>query len=247
MRFGPMFFCERICMKTLNNHGVSSIAAALTLVILAAFGGVLTYLVAAGSVGRMHHVSQVQAFYVTQAGIEYAVKKVYDGQNEIVDPPGLNFADGVFTISRAGRTLTITSTVGDAVRVHSVDSPTEADCTVIDTSQVNLGANDTRIQQIHFNKICLATVTITQMQFSWVPDGGERLTDIRIESSTVYTNPLGAPSGTLLEITDYVLNNPNTHVINQVQFDSDMSSKTVTLSFIMGDNSTKTVTFETED
>lgn len=234
-------------MKTFNNKGVSSIAAVLTLLILAALGGVLTYLVAAGSVGRMHHVSGLQALYVTQAGIEWAVKRVYDQQNEIVGPPGIAFAGGNFTVERDGRTLTITGTVGDAVRVHSVDSPTEADCTDIDTSHVNLGANDTRIQQVQFSKICLATTTIVQWQLSWVPDNGERLTEIRVENSTLYTNPAGAPSGTLLETVDYTLTNPNTNVVNRIDFDSNMEDKEVTLSFIMADNSVKTVTFETED
>lgn len=234
-------------MKTFSNRGVSSIAAALTLLVLAALGAVLTYLVAAGSVGRMHHVSQEQALYVTQAGIEWAVKRVYDQQSEIAAPPGISFAGGAFTVERDGRTLTITGTVGDAVRAHSVDSPTEADCTEIDTSNVNLGANDTRIQQIQFRKICLTTTTIVQWQLSWTPDNGERLTEIRVENLTLYTNPLGATSGTLLETTDYVMTNPNTNVINRIQFDSNMENKEVTLSFIMADTSVKTVTFETED
>ncbi|MBI4223691.1 MAG: hypothetical protein HY609_02055, partial [Deltaproteobacteria bacterium] len=210
-------------------------------------GGVLTYMVAAGSVGRTNHVNQVQAFYVTQAGIEYAVKRVYDQQIETVDPPGISFAGGSFTVVRDGRTLIVTGTVGNAERIYSVDSPTEADCTLIDTTQVNLGQNDTVIQQIHFRKICLVLTTVAQMQFTWVNDNGERLTDIRIENSNVYTNPIGAPSGTLLEIVDYALTNPNIHVMNRAKFDSDMSGKTVTLSFIMGDGSTKTVTFDTED
>lgn len=235
-------------MKTFSDqNGVSSIAAALTLLILAAFGGVLTYMVAAGSVGRMNHVSQLQALYVTQAGIEWAVKRVYDQQNEIVDPPGISFANGTFTVARSGRTLTVTGTVGNAVRAHRVDSPTEADCTDIDTSNVNLGANDTRIQQIQFRKICLTTTTIVQMQLSWLPNNGERLTEIRIESTTVYTNPAGATSGTLLETADYVMTGPNTNVINRIQFNADMEDKDVTLSFIMADSSVKTVTFETED
>lgn len=234
-------------MKIFNNSGISTLAAALTLLILAAFGAVLTYLVAAGSVGRMNHVSQLQALYVVQAGIEYAVKRVYDQQNEIVNPPGISFTNGTFTVARAGRTLTITGTVGEAVRVHRVDSPTEADCILIDTSNINLTHSGERITQVNFRKICLATITIAQMQLSWLPNNGERLNEIRIESQTVYTNPLGAPSGTLLETVDYSMTNPNNNVINWFEFDSDMEDKNVTLSFIMGDGTTKTVTFETED
>lgn len=234
-------------MKIFSNKGVSTIAAVLTLLILAALGAVLTYLVAAGAVGLGNHLSSVQAFYVAQAGLEYAVKRIYEGQSEIVNPPGLSFGEGSFTVSRSGRTLTITATVGDAVRVYKTDSPTEADCTEIDASNVNLGENGKKIQQVQFRKVCLTTTTITQMQLSWVPDGGEKLTSIKIENLTVYDNPLGASSGTLLDITDYVLNNPNTHVINWFKFNASMEDKTVTLSFYMSDNSVRTATFETED
>lgn len=233
-------------MKTLNK-GVSSIAAALTLLVLAALGAVLTYLVAAGSVGRSNHVSLVKALYVTQAGIEYAVKRVYDQQNEIIAAPGKTFGQGSFTVSRAGRTLTITGTVGEAIRVHSIDSPTEADCTLVDTKNVNLTHGGKKVTQVNFRKICLTQTTIDKMQLSWVTNNGEKLKEIKIENLTVYTNPLGATSGTLLEIVDYLMTTPNNNIINWFEFDSDMEDKNMTLSFIMGDGSTKTTLFETED
>ena len=63
-------------MLIFNNKGIASIAAALTLLILAALGAVLTYMVAAGSVDRGNHLSSAQAFYVTQAGMEYGIKRI---------------------------------------------------------------------------------------------------------------------------------------------------------------------------
>lgn len=234
-------------MSIFSDKGISTIAAALTLLILAAMGAVLTYLVAAGSVGRMHRLSGAQALYVVQAGIEYAVKRVYDQQNEIVNPPGLSFGEGSFTVSRSGLTLTVTGTVGDAVRVHSVDSPTEADCTTIDTSNINLTHSGKRIQGINFRKTCLTSITVDKMQLSWIPNNNEKLKEIKIENLIVYTNPAGSSSGTLIEITDYTVTNGNNNVINWFEFSADMEDKDVTLSFIMGDGSTKTVTFETED
>ncbi len=226
-------------------RGISTIAAALTLLILVAMGGVITYLVAAGSARRADHVSSAQALYVTQAGIEHAVKKVYDQQNEIVPPPGINFAGGSFTVSRSGKTLTVTATVGNAVRVHSIDSPTQADCTVIDTSNVNLTHSGKRIQGINFRKVCLTTTTVDKMQLTW--QNSHKIKEIKIENAIVYTNPAGASSGTLLEIADYTMTNGNNNVINWFEFSGDMEEQDITLSFIMGDGSTKTVTFETPD
>lgn len=230
-------------MTTFNDRGISTIAAALTLLILAAMGAVLTYMVAAGSVGRMNHLSGSQALYVTMAGIEYGVKKVYEQEDENVPSPGISFGEGSFIVSRSGRTITVTGTVGDAVRVYSVDSPTEADCTVIDTSSINLTHGGKRIQGVNFRKICLTSTTVDKMQLSWVPDNGEKIKQIKIENTTVYTNPLGASSGTLLETTDYTSTTGNNNVINWFEFSADIEGKEITLSFIMSDESTKTVIF----
>ena len=155
----------------------------------------------------------------------------------------VSFGGGTFTISQAARTITVTGTVGDAVRSHSVDSPTEADCTLIDTSNYNLSHDGDDISSITFRKICLTQITVTQMQFSWDPDGAERIERIRIESTTIYNNPAGAPSGTLLDVADYTATTGNNNVINDIEWDNDMEGKTVTMTWTFADNTTKTVTF----
>lgn len=235
-------------MKIFNRKtGVSTIAALFALLSMVAMGTVIAYLVAAGSESRTNHLLASQAFYVTQAGIEYGVRKIYEGASPVVASPGVSFGKGSFTISQSGKTLTVTGTVGNAVRIHKVDSPTEADCTKIDTSNVNLGSNDTKVQQITFRKICLTQITIDKMQYSWTPDNGEKLTEIKIENIKVYDNPAGAPSGTLLDIADYVVTTGNNTVINWIQFNGDMENKTMTFTWTFGDSSTKTETFEIED
>lgn len=234
-------------MKIFNKRGVSSIAALLTLLSLAAMGVVIAYLVASGETSRANHLLSSRAFYVTQAGIEWAIKRIYDGQNEIVSAPGQAFGPGTFTVSRVGRTLTVTGTVGNAVRLQKVDSPTEADCTSIDVSNVNLVSNNKTIKNIYFHKICLTSITIDKMQFTWVTNGGEKLKKIKIESSTVYDNPSGSSSGTLLDTADYTVVNGNNNVFNNIDFSASMEEKTVTMTWTMGDTSTKTVTFQTED
>ncbi len=81
------------------------------------------------------------------------------------------------------------------------------------------------------------------MQFSWDPDGAERIERIRIESTTIYNNPAGAPSGTLLDVADYTATTGNNNVINDIEWDNDMEGKTVTMTWTFADNTTKTVTF----
>ncbi len=232
-------------MKIGNNifGGVSVIAAMLMLLTLIALGGVISYLVASGEEGRSGQLASTQAFYVTQAGIEYAIKRIYDGQSEIVNPPGKTFGRGSFTVSRSGRTLTVTGTVGNAVRVQKVDSPTEADCTDIDASNSDLSGDGKKIQHTYFRKICLAQITVDKMQFSWVTDGNQKLDEIKIEDAKVYDNPAGSPSGTLLDIADYTVTNGNNNVINYVRFKQSIEGVTMTMTWTFGDATTKTVTF----
>ncbi|MDO8526400.1 MAG: hypothetical protein Q7T03_01790 [Deltaproteobacteria bacterium] len=235
-------------MKTFNKKGgISTIAALLTLLSLVAMGAVISYLVSAGEESRANHFLSTQAMYVTQGGIEHAVKKIYDGEDEIIVPPGKAFGNGSFTVSRSGLTLTVTGTVGDAVRVHKVDSPTEADCTLIDVTNANLSHDGKTVASITFRKICLATITIDKMLFTWVSDNAERLKQIKIESSTIYDNPAGAPSGTLLDVADYTVLNGNNNVINKIEWNSDMEDKTITMTFTMADGTTKSATFEVDD
>ena len=233
----------RINCRRKERGGVSVVAAMLMLLSLMALGGVISYLVAVGEESRGAQLSSAQALYVTQAGIEYAVKRIYDGQSEIVNPPGQTFGNGSFTVSRSGLTLTATGIVGSATRVHKVDSPTQADCTVLDVSNADLGGDDKELKHIYFRKSCLVQLVIDKMTFSWTPDGGQKVKEIKIEEARVYDNPAGAPSGTLLEIADYVASNDNNNVINHVKFNADIEDVVMTMTFHLGDGTTKTATF----
>ena len=234
-------------MKTGNRRGgISTIAALLTLLSLAAMGAVISYLVSAGEEGRANHLLSSQAFYVTQAGVEYAIKRVYDGQNEIVTAPGKTFGRGSFTVSRSGLTLTVTSTVGNATRVDKIDSPTQADCITIDASNVDSG-DGKDIKHIYLHKICLPQVVIDKMTISWVADGGQKMTLIQIESSKVLDNPTGVSSGTLNDIADYTISNGNNNVINHIKFKTSVSNTTMTMTLTMGDGTTKSATFNIEE
>lgn len=227
-----------------NNHGgVSVVAAMLMLLSLMAMGGVISYMVAIGEESRATQLSSAQALYVTQAGIEYAVKRIYDGLSEIVNPPGQTFSNGSFTVSRSGLTLTITGTVGNAVRVHKVDSPTQADCNILDVSNADLGGGDKELKHIYFRKNCLPQIVVDKMQFSWTPDGGQKLKEIKIEENKVYDNPIGVNSGTIIDIADFVAINNNNNVINHVKFDASIEDVIMTMTFHMGDGTTKTATF----
>lgn len=237
-------------MKTFNDiKGVSALTSLLILFSLLAMGLVIAHIVAKGELSRANFLLTKKAEYVSLAGMEYGVKRIYDGQSEIVAPPGVTFGPGSFTISRSGRTLTVTGTVGEAVRVHKLDSPTQADCTEMDASNAKFHNNGKRLSDINFRKLCLTQIIVDKMRISWVPNAGQRITKIKI-ASTVYDNPAGTPSGTLLETVDYTATGGQNHVINAIDFNSALdenNNTTFTLEFILGDGTSKTATFTVEE
>ena len=234
-------------MKTLDNKkGLSVLAALLTIMSLAALGGVMAYTVAGGYEGQANQVISTQAFYVTQAGLEYGIKHMVDGLSS--DVTNFSFGPGQFTTSFSGNTLTATGVVANASRQHKVDNPTQDNCLGIDVDNTHLTLGDKRLMLITFRKKCLSQIVVDKMKYTWLPNNGEKLKEIKIENNIVYTNGTGVASGTNIDISpNPTLSNGANNVINWIQFSADISSKTFTYDWTLGDNSHATGTFQTED
>lgn len=224
------------------------LAALITLMAMAAMGGVVSYMVASNQQGRTGHLQSLEALYVAQAGLEYVIKKIYEGEDGTIVNP-VPMGKGTFTSERSGRTLSIIGKVGDATRVYLVDSPTEADCTSNYPTVISLENGGTRLRwAASLAKACLPSVTITQVVFSWGPNNGERLMAIEMGTpgsySTVYYNAVGIPSGTLAETSDYGV--PATGIlIDNVDFMSPMNGKTLNMQLNFADGASKVITATT--
>lgn len=229
-------------MRILNEKGISSLMAAGIMVILSLMGFAVASLV---TTSRTIHVEQLyydRAFYVTQAGLEYAMRKIYEAVSPVVAEPGINFGGGYFTIARQDRLITVTGHHGDAQVVHSLTSPSHADCTNFDLSSANLSGDGKKMSQIHFEKICLEQTVIDKVRISWTNPGSEGFKKMKIESQTVYDNPAVA-SGNLTDIANYIMNGNNQNNVNAIEFNQNMTGKTFTIDFLMGDASSESYTF----
>lgn len=230
-------------MKISNEKGLSTIAVVGIMVIMAFFGTAVVYQLTTSQAMRSNQVLSDEAFYVTQAGLEYAVRKIYEGESPVVAEPGKGFSDGNFVISQDGQVITVVGRVGEARVTHTMTSPTQADCTRLNVSNAQLTGDDGRLSQIKVRKICLTQTVIDKMIFSWVADGGERLKKIRIESSTLYNDATGVTSGSLIDVADYVMSNTNENNFNEINFSASMEGKTFEMTLVMGDTTTKVATF----
>ncbi|MBI4373743.1 MAG: hypothetical protein HY542_02595 [Deltaproteobacteria bacterium] len=233
-------------MKISDEQGFSSLFAAGLIVLLSLFGFAITSLVSTAQSVHSDQLLYDRAFYVTQSGIEYAMRKIYEGASPIVVSPGINFSGGNFTIAREGRVVTVTGVYDTSRVVHSVTSPTEADCTDFDVSGAELYDDGTRLRHIQFRKICLEQAVLDKMVVSWTDPGPEGLRRVRVESSTLYNEP-PVPSGDTTELANYIMTGDNMNNMNEVRFSSDMEDKTFTINFQMGDGSSESYTFTPDD
>ena len=216
----------------------------MVITLLSIMGLTAAYLVASNFRGSADHVMATQAEYVTQAGLEYAVKKVWEGGDPVVTEPGKPFGRGNFLVDWTAQTLTVTGRVGNSVqRIHRITSPSQADCTIFDFTNMRLTGDGTRVTGIQFRKNCLPILVLDKVTVSWEPnDASEKITQIKIEDDVSYSSA-GETSGTLLELADYTVAGINNVNMNKIDFNASMEGKVITMAFVMGDGSLRTITF----
>jgi len=225
-----------------NEKGFTVLAAVGVMMILSIFGFYLSSIVTTASAVHTDTLVYDRSFYVNQAGLEYAMRKISEGVSAVVPPPGVSFAGGTFTVTHEGNIVTVTSTYGDSSVTHIVTSPSEADCTDFNVDNASLIGSGNTLNQIHFEKICLWRTTLDKVLFTWTPTGTEGLERIRVENSTLYHQP-AVLSGTITELADYVMYGGNQNNFNQIDFTGNMEGKDFTVTFILGDGSSETYEF----
>jgi hypothetical protein len=117
----------------------------------------------------------------------------------------------------------------------------------VDVSAVALDfPNNKQINNITLRNIGSIPITIDKMIVAWVGgDNRNYLTKIKMNGLVVYEHD--ADSGTTVELTNTTITPGATIPLDYVLFGRKIEEATVTLTFIMTDGSTKTVTFTTPD
>lgn len=235
--------------KLKSQRGVSLIGAILVLIILGIFGALIVTLVSTEQSVRISQLSRNWAFYNVQAGLEYALKEIDSGGYPEVTNKA--FGQGTFTVnvnySEAGDdTIIVTGNVGIFEQQHQIEYDSfGADCLSVNKEVATLtGPGKTQLKGMTLRRDCNQAITIDKLIISWVADGGERLTLVNIKNNVVWQDPVGVPSGTLIDINDVSLAGSVAHQVHMIEFDSNMLHKTLTIQFIMSDTSSSTISFE---
>lgn len=239
-------------MPTLRRpSGFTLLGIVISIAIVGAMSLALPMFMATNQNLRTQQMQIEQAFYASQAAIEYMLELINEGHIgcTLAIP---NFFGHSVQINRTGGKIFASATVGDVTRSYSVTDPlppTAASCFNVDVSGGSISSGDNKLQGINFVRIgqCDCPITIVSMTNSWTPDANEKVTKIRVDGSLVYNYSPGLPSG-----STEVFDSPQTilttdfasHALTDIQFQKKIDDVTTfTLVFNMSDGSSSTANF----
>jgi hypothetical protein len=229
----------------MNERGISILGAVFTLLILMIFGAALVAIVSTDHENRRKQIEKEQTFYEIQAGFEYALKEIKDGGYPVKTNMPLGTGSFTISIDYPNHIIYATGTVGDMGHTSQITfTQMGGDCLSVNNDQVTLtGPDKTDMKGLTLKKVCNNAITIDKLLFTWSPNSGEKVKKIKIENNTVYNNPVGTPSGQIIDIPDYTLSGSVAHQINLIEFSSNMLNKDFTMTVYLSDTTYKVLHF----
>ncbi|HPW45612.1 MAG TPA: hypothetical protein PKU96_04495 [bacterium] len=238
-----------------SNSGVAIVAVFIIIAILSLMGGVVTHMVATGSIARTNDLVSEQSFDLVHAGMEYALKRLDDGINPDGDVRYLG--SGRFTVAYDDATGKLTSTAdvsamfGSSNPSFSIQGPISggnmSDCLQVDISGAAMNTIwwPYEIVGAVLKNTCSNSITIASMTVSWTPLSGDNTVIIALGGTSVYQNySPGAPPGTPIDITDYTINSCSSVPQTRIRFSTELPTQNFNVLYTMSDGSSKNVFYQ---
>jgi hypothetical protein len=201
---------------------------------------------------RMMQLYSDQSFATAQAGVEFALAKIYGGANPCsslnINFLGDSFLGDNITVARANNKVTVTGVRASSTTTLSVTDPippSDGQLIQVDTTNVQDSGNGgppRKLIGIQFQLLpgCGQAVTITSLTISWAPNNVENILQIKFDGSNVY-NSVGMPSGSTIDIVDQTIADANVHTIDFIRWDADIQDRLYTIQFNFSDGSNKII------
>lgn len=234
----------------MDSKGSTLLGAILAVMTMSTVGLALMELSVSEASNSVASTNSNRALYVGHAGLEYAKRMLYRGQ----DPTVTNypFAVGSFSITTNYSTqlATVVSQVGSSTKSQTITANFAANCVAFNTSQASVSGKD--LDNVKLVKSCNQTATIAKM---WISGGGV-IKHIGIEGTDIYNpgNGIGSPgggganSGQEIDVVNYDLTSNTTTTFvgppHPIRFETNQSSGTTyTITIEFSDQSQITTTF----
>lgn len=224
----------------LKENGFSALAAVAIMFLLGIFGIALSSLVTTSHTTRIGQVSYDQANFTNYAGLEYGMKRYYEGKNPAAGR--VSFGSGSFRITQSGPVMQVTGLAGESQVDHQVSLPTQANCLEVDTSEAHTHHRGMELARIWLIKKCGTVVELDRMILSWSPDQGECYDKARLDSvrqNRIFDAPPCATSGMLVDLINPQMTRNQKHKFKDIEFPRDMRSpeRSFRLQFFLKDGS----------
>jgi len=122
----------------------------------------------------------------------------------------------------------------------------DSDSITIDDSGMNTGAGGKDIKKIFFNNIGAIDITVTKTTVTW--DNTNEIEEIKVKGGVGiiwkkngYVPDGKQPSGTELDVTDFIIPAGGSVEIDKFKFDGSMTGSTISIQLEFGDGSTLTL------
>lgn len=238
--------------KRVGERGATLAAALIAVLLLASLGLGVAYFSASNQALRVQQVTSDQSFYSVQAGMEFALAKILkEGATDIAWTP--TFSAETVTVARSEGQVSISAPKGEAESMHTITDPNppgSLDCLEVDIAGAYIdGNNKLKGIDLRRNASCSEILVLTSMTgTSWTPDDGEHLNAIDIgDSPHEFVSPPDSSGGTFNFSNLYSINDDQTHSLQRVQWNANISNTSFELHFhytYHGENKTKIVTVD---
>lgn len=140
-------------------------AALLAITIMGMSGLAVIHLSSSEAQSNVYALQSQQAFYVAQAGLEYAQERLHQGLNPAVN--NYPFGPGHFSITTdpASGLITVIGQVGEAMSIQSINASFSKNCVVFDTSTAH--TDQFHIKEVKLVKSCNDAAIVTKMWIDW--------------------------------------------------------------------------------
>lgn len=231
-------------MKILSNQkGVSIVAAVVTLILLTIMGTAIVSLVIGGQESRVAQLRKDRAFYIWQAGTEYAMKEIDNGGWPEVEDN--EFGEGSFTVDVSSKhhLKEVWNRTGNTPIVYEQSALLGTSCINFELSSVTVaGLGNTEVRNINFGSTCGSRAVVDKVKVSVFPnndhsDDDIRISRVKIDGWTLYSGATN--SGQMIDILDYTVSGPAMHGI-VLTFTGDIYNKQIVLEMFLKDNLVRT-------
>lgn len=207
-----------------GNRGSTLVGAMLLMMLVFMFGSSTIQFQSSLHATGTHEMQTIQARYIAQAGIEYALREIDRGNSP--DGGDVPFGTGNFSIVTDPAQSRVFS-VGDAGVAENQQSVTTTfakDCVAFDTSAVVI--ESVAMTGLRLTKTCNTTAILSKMWIDWDFNPYSRVIMMIFNGDFIYRpmsgiglpGGVGAPRGDEIEVADSTLTTDRSYLFDLILF-----------------------------